>query len=721
MEFLYNAGDWVIFGNSLPFKQVKQILYYSDDVEGTGIFILTKEFRYSYDYESWSIWSTLTATNLNTVNTLEFNLFENSDIIDNWNEDEVWGISFSNGDKWKIKQDFPSPFYIKFSDNIIYEKDEVLNAGFFTVLNGPRTIVEISYFDANKPKQFWIQYKYTLVTGNNISINSVELEIEENVISPYSCKKVLKPLECGYGSPLLINTECDESFAFNDQNNLLKNLFLDLNTMVASIAGLTVEWFKFNPVANSEDVLFHEWTLYEVESPKYINVVVPGGKMPDSKPLYNPYDIDFEMPFEIHISKKTWESIFGLTIPQKRDIVWISQTNKVWEVASSYLQREFSGIGVYYKVFLTKYQPRNNAIKSLEVDQMLDEKILSQEEAFGELLNVEIEKIQKPELNTDDNIFDDMRNFVNVDVIDSKILNYFTTISKSHYDLSTNILDETEEFAVQYNRPNLWNKNENRAYSCWFKIQQPIAEKTKIDSITSLGNNEYDIHGVVFPFESSQNIKIWNDDKDFSFIIKYVVNLDLTVTFETTDFWEDYLVDFVLTNYTGLNWCVHYDNNFIYNYNNTATSKGISIDIEYAHVISLLKIKLNSNVYEITLDMAESLTDQWTGMFINISNEFKNIETNLYKIQWNIETNLPKTNKLVSFISNNTTIVPAKYNTSSYWEVNKSKMYLTNIRVWNTICQVEFQSKILNQYVAENSDLLIVSDIANEQTFLPLL
>jgi hypothetical protein len=53
------------------------------------------------------------------------------------------------------------------------------------------------------------------------------------------------------------------------------------------------------PMAVGKDVVLHEWTLYDVDEPCTIKVIVPNNEFPDSKINFNPFGLDFEMPFEV--------------------------------------------------------------------------------------------------------------------------------------------------------------------------------------------------------------------------------------------------------------------------------------------------------------------------------------------------------------------------------------------------------------------------------------
>ena len=76
-----------------------------------------------------------------------------------------------------------------------------------------------------------------------------------------------------------------------------------------------------------------------------------------------PFGVDFEMPFEIQIDKNYFQEIFGDGAgPQKRDVIWFPNTDRIYEVSSSYLFRDFMNEPLYFKVTLIKWLPKANVV-----------------------------------------------------------------------------------------------------------------------------------------------------------------------------------------------------------------------------------------------------------------------------------------------------------------------------------------------------------------------
>jgi len=123
------------------------------------------------------------------------------------------------------------------------------------------------------------------------------------------------------------------------QINEVTNLVFDINSMLSAaqeysvlnnalnkLIGYEVVWFRAVPQQRSQDVIFQEYTLSNVEdTPLCIKVVLPNGDFPDSKYNYDLMGLEYEVPLEVHIDKGYWEEMVGYgTAPQKKDIVYFA-------------------------------------------------------------------------------------------------------------------------------------------------------------------------------------------------------------------------------------------------------------------------------------------------------------------------------------------------------------------------------------------------------------
>jgi hypothetical protein len=107
----------------------------------------------------------------------------------------------------------------------------------------------------------------------------------------------------------------------NKLNSALAN-YNAINAVVNQLIGYDSKWFRAVPQQRSKDVIFQEYTLSNVEGcPLDVKVVLPQGMPPDSVYNYDLMGLEYNIPFEVQIDKKYWESIAGYgTAPQKRTL-----------------------------------------------------------------------------------------------------------------------------------------------------------------------------------------------------------------------------------------------------------------------------------------------------------------------------------------------------------------------------------------------------------------
>jgi hypothetical protein len=84
--------------------------------------------------------------------------------------------------------------------------------------------------------------------------------------------------------------------------------------------------------------------------------MVPNNTFPDAALTFDSWGLNFNQPFEIHIDRKYFESIFGKgSQPRKRDIIFFPLTNRIYQIDSMYVFRDVNNYPVYFKIQLVKY------------------------------------------------------------------------------------------------------------------------------------------------------------------------------------------------------------------------------------------------------------------------------------------------------------------------------------------------------------------------------
>ena len=196
--------------------------------------------------------------------------------------------------------------------------------------------------------------------------------------------------------------------------------FNTFNSVANKMFGIDARWFRAIPQQRSKDVIFQEYTLSNVEDvPLCLKVVVPDGNFPDSKYQYDLMGLEYEIPLEVQIDKKYWEEIAGFgTAPQKKDIVYLTTPNKLYQVESSFLKRGFMEQETTWIINLRKYTPEASRKEGEMLKETIDKYTVSESEIFGDAINGDIDKL-----------------------IDDKQMSPFNTTEKDKYKIINSELD----------------------------------------------------------------------------------------------------------------------------------------------------------------------------------------------------------------------------------------------------------------------------------------
>jgi hypothetical protein len=213
--------------------------------------------------------------------------------------------------------------------------------------------------------------------------------------------------------------------------------------MVNNIFGFDVNYYSVQPQARGRDVSLREYTLFDVVDEKCVKIMVPGNQFPDNKINFDPFGLQFEEPFEIHIDKRYFEQNFGKgSQPRKRDIIYFPLTNRIYEINSMYLFRDFMYSPVYFKIELKKYQPKSNTYyQDPAYKEELEGIALTTESLFGEEISAEEKKIAKPQQYGTINTLtqDPVRSYIYKDlsIVGYDLNNNWTIVFNHYYDLSS--------------------------------------------------------------------------------------------------------------------------------------------------------------------------------------------------------------------------------------------------------------------------------------------
>ena len=299
-----------------------------------------------------------------------------------------------------------------------------------------------------------------------------ETSLDNQFPTQSSCKAT-SCVTPNFSSGVVMNCDSNTLFRPYDVMNPGVQLWKDLSCAVSEMFGHCVRYFKTQAKLESADTILKEYSLYEVTDVKDIRVLVPNNEFPDNAIKFVPFDMDFGDGMEVHIVREHFERAFGHDdLPEQKDYLYFPLIDRIFEVQSAYLFKDFMAAEAYYKVMLYKWQDKANVMReNPEIAQYIDDLV----ENFDEMLQPEIDKefidITKPQQYTTTAVggFDKARTKINDKlVIEVKDLtNYFTVVGKYFYDLKRSMT--WGDLAIKYKLPVSRELSHNTAFSMWFK------------------------------------------------------------------------------------------------------------------------------------------------------------------------------------------------------------------------------------------------------------
>lgn len=328
----------------------------------------------------------------------------------------------------------------------------------------------------------WFEFKYERGGTDDTGVLEIE-EIDLTVLSVDHNKTYETPpssiTSCpGANSCAGIIAACDSELWDPYSQAMNAICILDqMNCAVADIWGHCVWYFKTTADPDSKDAILKEYSLYNVIDKKQIKIMVPDNEFPDNAIQYNMYDPDFEAPFEIQIVRSHFERAFGQNKrPEERDFLYFPLMDRIWEVHSAYLFKDFMQNGSYYKVSLYKWQDKVNVDKG-DFSEELDDMTLNFEEVLKNDVENEYIRVTKPQIfnTTSIGAYDHVRNLINNDLTikEYDLNNYYTVVGKYFYELP----EITKgQIAVEYKQPvNVYGDGASTndiTFTCWFTPQK---------------------------------------------------------------------------------------------------------------------------------------------------------------------------------------------------------------------------------------------------------
>jgi hypothetical protein len=564
------------------------------------------------------------------------------------------------------------------------------------------------------------------------------------------------------------------NFTFNPYAvNRALNMYQDLSLMVNNVFGLEVNYYSVQPQARGKDVVLKEYTIFDVVDEKCIKALVPQNQFPDNKINFDPFGLQFEEPFEIQIDKRYFESIFGRgSQPRKRDIIYFPLTNRIYQINSTYLFRDFMNAPVYFKIELKKYTPRSNTyFQDPAYKEELDGISLTTSDLFGEEVHAEEIKSSKPQqyaTTITQMSQDPIRSYVYKDlsIIEYDLNNNWTIVLNNYYDLYQSFADDYEftydpgryRNAVRYKVLPKSDSTTELAYTCWFSLKnfydnQQLARRSyPVINLALESSTDELLYFNSYP--RKHNLQVWQSyDSNPEGYVAIKGDKLHSGGYEVRTVIDDYrfAVDNNSTDFSlgTIIWKMQkaQSRNLISGLylNDLEEIKGIRIDLIHSGVMDELTnnfleegsivIRLNDTIINSPLQFVPEFGD-WYGVVVNFSNVYKQISANIWEMTYdptdpNEQTSkLKKVHESVRMFTNNIifeaptdvvtdTLSPFYETDNNSYKIYTGPIWLSNVRLFKNMIDIDTQSTVLNQNTVRDAQLAHIIDNAKPLLNIP--
>lgn len=433
-------------------------------------------------------------------------------------------------------------------------------------------------------KQLWLQIMVRITgfpaDGFAISLDSVDIDYvtdsvtQDNVDS--SCVKCAQDLVCGIGS--YDPYDLGPAICFYQELNLIAN----------ETFGLPTDYYKLDAEEGSGDVILREYTLYNTRDLKRLKFVVPRNEFPENRLTWSIEGSEYEQGFEVQIDKGYFDLHMGQDVyPRKNDIIHFLINDRLYEIRSVFLFRDFMQQVLFYKIILQKYQPKSQtkAPKSELSRQTIEASIISSEILFGDEIRGEIKDIIKVSQEPT-TISRDLIRIVKSPncIISSKQTFNYTKIADGYYNLAA------ADGNIEYKQDITLGSQDSSTISFWYKTTVDV-------NSTIITSGIKDFNG---PESISVNLKTTVNSANISFA-------GLTATYvHLHGQWYACVID-MSNKYKQIGIEVFKANETTRLLESIASvSKNVSVDINFYGTIKLVK----SNVFMTSIRITKQLVQE---------------------------------------------------------------------------------------------------------------
>lgn len=213
-------------------------------------------------------------------------------------------------------------------------------------------LAQISIYSKTLSSKVYVKFKIVTrfdAETDYVIINSISLN--SNVIS----NKAIKITELQYFRGI---TNSYTKNLFKPYSNLDSSVdrMITQAIKVNEIFGHDVYYIKVKEVKESLNSTFKEYEKFKVDSVKKIKVMIPDNDFKSNTLVYSEFNIEYQQDFEVHIVIQSFEKAFGPgETPQSKDILYIPQTTRMYEITSSQFDRQLNNVPIYNMCTARRY------------------------------------------------------------------------------------------------------------------------------------------------------------------------------------------------------------------------------------------------------------------------------------------------------------------------------------------------------------------------------
>ncbi len=505
-----------------------------------------------------------------------------------------------------------------------------------------------------------------------------------------------------------------------NQLGSLVSMVNGLNSVATALAGVDMLWFRATPQERSTDVIFQTYTLFDVEDcPISLRAIYTDTSYDESSYVFNAFGIEDQIPLTIEIALATWNTVTNGdgTLPQRGDIVYIPQSNKLLEVTTMSPVKSIASQITGYKLNCSKYKPKRSRLVGNNLQETIDNNTVSFDSLFGDSVDSTIKDLidDKQTSSFNNTVVDKhksvtkSRNVNNCGLAKKSMASIITDnvivddhiVARGYYDMNTSVDDN---IIVNYHNIDDYEVGESRCLSMWVKMlgvnttynvselsMDVDAEKTiyknaigtdKVIKVGYKGSGKFEVgdniqicrNTIVIP-----GVVLSNDSYGVSKILQVRVKYGVISA-----------LDSQISTWVSLN-------GYTISQSDRVNLLGTETDNMSIYLVANKYIEYNLGSSSTILQLSNILSmDNWYGFIVNMGSEFNvsvfDSSGDLTKID---EVSIKKTHSSGSY----------KY------LLRGSNSYCTNIRLYD-IANREIDKQLMDlvTYITKNDSKLIIND-----------